>query len=731
MISSIYDIREDEIKIEGKAWDDEEVQRLAIKSLLITKKMVDYWEPFLKRGEDLFKKYEGEIIDDYQRAIYEDIEKKIVIEPPIMKSPIRALLGHIIKNRRSGAVSCENGGIDQPNDRADEAKLVTIVMKDMEKKTKEHLKDRDAIHDSLVACYPNVLLWKKQLPTDENPLGHDKDHLAWNSCVFGPVNINAPDMSDVTELVFFDKRSQADLELNFPKRVEQIREHWKGHKIDDQMISSVMGWAGVENASYRDYMRSILDAARGDLSGPAGMLQVFQRIFQIRRKEEVWVSLFNENDYQVIPEDWPKTRKEQWIKENEDKYAGPVEHDCITLWLTVFTASGLVLANEKHWFQENGKIPADFRVPAIINGKPSGPAVDMDDDTLRNCVSQIEYLDDMRKGGGTLAFMVEGALTNPESLPTEASRSFGVATINKDFFKKYPDISKSFREVKREPSKAWGEYAEFAKNSLYDTTRINEAMQGESAPRQADIAKRTEIEQALIVNALYLDNFNAQRENTQNLKLALLPYLYDQHNIPIEGYDEDLKEPVTGMANVPQYDAEGNVVGVLNDITSHKYYWRVDAVDNSPSAKAGMMQDALNILNSSSGPLMQGDPSGEIMADFWSMLDNPVLQKAGKKMAERAKAKSEAAGAAEKAKADQEMQVLMAKAQAELMKARKAGVTLTFTGEQLMQYPALYQIYMSAREGAPVNPPAQQQPVPAGQPASVAQPQGETYAQVQ
>ncbi|RPI97630.1 MAG: hypothetical protein EHM32_01100 [Spirochaetales bacterium] len=106
MISSIYDIREDEIKIEGKAWDDEDTRRLAIKSLLITKKMVDYWEPFLQRGDELFKKYEGEIISDYQRAIYEDIEKKIVIEPPIMKSPIRALLGHIIKNRKSGAVSC-------------------------------------------------------------------------------------------------------------------------------------------------------------------------------------------------------------------------------------------------------------------------------------------------------------------------------------------------------------------------------------------------------------------------------------------------------------------------------------------------------------------------------------------------------------------------------------------------------------------------------------------------
>jgi hypothetical protein len=66
MAESIYDIREDDIDIKGKSWDDEDVQRLCMKSLYITKKMVDYWEPFLKRGEELFKKYEGEIINEEQ-----------------------------------------------------------------------------------------------------------------------------------------------------------------------------------------------------------------------------------------------------------------------------------------------------------------------------------------------------------------------------------------------------------------------------------------------------------------------------------------------------------------------------------------------------------------------------------------------------------------------------------------------------------------------------------------
>jgi hypothetical protein len=721
MPSSIYDIREDKITIEGKAWDNEDVQRLVMKNLFITKKMIDYHEPNLQRGEALFKKYEGEILTDQQRAELEDVEGKIVIEPPIMKSPIRALVGHVIKSRKSGTVSCEDGDLDEPNDRAAEIKLVDIAMKDMEKKTKEQLKYRDAIHDAYVSCYPNVILWMKQKPTEDNPYKYKKVHLPWNSCVLGPVNISEPDMSDVTELVYFCKRSQADLELNYPDMVENIRAHWGSKGVDEQMISSVMGWTNAENATYREYLSSILDAANGDRIGPAGMLDVFMRIFQIRRKEEVWVSLADDEDYEVIPEDWDDERKQKWINENQDKYAGPVEHDCITLWITVFTSSGLCLANEKHWFQENGKIPADFVVAAIINGKPSGPALDMDDDTLRNCVAQIEYLDDMRKGGGKLLISVEGAFTDPGAVIEESNKAQGHLTVRESFAKRYQDLNKAFYEISRTPSKNWKEYADFARSDLYDNTRINESMQGQFAPRQAAIAKTTEIEQSLVVNAIYIDNANLQWENTQNLKLAMLSYIFDATRIPIEGYDEAQKEEVSGMLNVPEYDMEGNETGVLNDITSKKYFWKISPVDTSPTAKANMMQEALLILNGAFGPLMQADPSGKIMANFLMALDNSILNKAGKMLAEDAKLKAEQMGNAEKQKAEQDAQIQMIKAQAEMEKAKKAGVTLAFSGKDIAEYPNLFGIYMQLQQvmgqqnQQPQIPPNPQQPPVAAQ----------------
>jgi hypothetical protein len=68
----------------------------------------------------------------------------------------------------------------------------------------------------------------------------------------------------------------------------------------------------------------------------------------------------------------------------------------------------------------------------------------------------------------------------------------------------------------------------------------------------------------------------------------------------------------------------------------------------------------------------------------------------------------------------------MVKAMADLEKARKAGVTLTFTGEQISQYPNLWLAYQEAISGngaqMPQGPQQQIQPVENPQPQPQQQP---------
>jgi hypothetical protein len=332
----------------------------------------------------------------------------------------------------------------------------------------------------------------------------------------------------------------------------------------------------------------------------------------------------------------------------------------------------------------------------------------MADDAIRNCVAQIEWLDDVRKGHGILALIREGSVKNMDEITEEANKAFGVGIVSKDF---PGSIRDAYAEIKRDPSDVWRGYAEGSRQDMYENTRLNETMQGQAAPRQAAIAKETEIAQALTVNAIYIDNINSQWERHQNLKCALIPYVYDQWDV-IQIYDEEKQEEVAQEINTPQFDSEGNKVGVINDVTARRYKWRTNPVDDSPTAKARQMEDALMIINGAAGPLLQKDPTGKLFSRFLMAFPNEFLNKAGKGMAEDVAIAQEQQSKSQQMQILQEANVEMIKAQADMVKAQKTGVSVSFTGEQLAQYPNLYKLYLALQQQGQGQVPQQQQPQP-------------------
>lgn len=708
---NIYDIREDEIKIEGKPWDDPEVQRLAFKQIYIHQKTYEFWEPDLERGKSLFRKYDGRILSDYQRAQYEDVEDKIIVEPPIMKSPIRSLVGHTVRSLQSGQVTTEGGSLDEPYPKAEEITTVNVVLKDFETKTKEKIRFRDAVHDSYVSCYPNVLIYNKKKPSFDNLLKVELEKLAWDSVTVGPSTFSEPDGADIREIFWFKERTQADLEENFPEMKKQIRAHCKSKKVDDSMISNIMQWETGRTSEARDYLSNIIERASNSMDSPAGLIPVIQHVFPIIRKEEVWVNVNDDSgeDYEIRPPDWEDERWDEWVEANKDKYMGPIEREIVTLWQTVFTLTGLVLSNGKHWFQEQGKLPAIFTIPAMISGRVSGPAVDMASDVMRNCVAQIEWLDDIRKGHGILALFREGALKNVQDIPEEANKAFGVGIVSKDF---KGGLADAVYEIKREPSDKWLQYGQQAKSDMYENTSLNETMQGAAAPRQAAIAKNIEIAQALTVNAIYIENMNLAWANMQNLKCALIPYVYDEYMV-VECYDEEAQKNLVQEVNVPEFDMNGEKTKVVNDLSSRRYAWKINPVDNSPTAKARMMEDALMIINGAAGPLLGKDPTGKMFSRFLQSFNNEYLNKAGKAMAEDAQMAQESQSKMEQQKIQMEGLATMEKAKVDMEKAMKSGVNVSFSAEDLVKYPTAYQYYLQMTgKGQP-------QPVP---PAPVQEP---------
>ncbi len=690
-IQSVYNIREDEIEIKGKSWDDEKVRSLATKKILHFQKMIDANSFYFSRGKRFFNMFQGNILTDIQRETYETVEEKIVIEPPIMKAPIRSLVGQTIKSRRSGQIITEGGNFDEESGSTEEIETVNIILKDMEIKTGEKYKIRDAIHDCYVSCYANCLYFDKRNPNEPGEGKYTLKHLPWNSVVFGPIKIQETDGSDIREMMWFEPRTQADLEENFPEMKSQIRSHLHDNKNkDNYLLSSLLEWEGDYSAEYRDQLFDVVDNAVSSVNSPNGYIPVVQHLFPIKRKEEVWLHKWDDTKFEVRPPEWSDERWSKWIEENQQNYFGPAERVVVTLWVTVFTLTGLVLSNKKHWFQENGRLPASFWIADIINGRFSGPVGDMADDCLANCIGEIEYLDDLRKGSGSLIAIKEGTVTNVEDLPTEVSKATGFAFINKDF---QGGAGDAIQELKRTPNEHWKVWAEQRKGAMAEITRLNETMQGATAPRQAAIAKDVEITQALIVNAIYIDNVNRCWEYHQNLKCLLIPYGYNEWDV-IEVKDDESGDELKTEVNKPVgWDNEGNVTHVENDLTAHRYRWKLNPVDDSPSAKIRSMQEALTVINAAAGPLLTKDPTGKLFARFLMAMDNDFLKKAGKEMVADVQMTSEQQSKVQEQESLREALVEMAKAKAELMKAEKQGVTLSFKAEDLVNFPKMFEYY--------------------------------------
>jgi hypothetical protein len=98
---------------------------------------------------------------------------------------------------------------------------------------------------------------------------------------------------------------------------------------------------------------------------------------------------------------------------------------------------------------------------------------------------------------------------------------------------------------------------------------------------------------------------------------------------------------------------------------------------------------------------------------FLAALDNPILNKAGKAMAEEAKQKQQQASQAEQQASQAENEIKATKARADLERAKKEGLTFNITGEQLAEYPGLIQQLIQieqVRNSAQTPEPQPQQP---------------------
>jgi len=677
-------LNEADINIEGKSPFSEEALELYAKNQLTFDKFKEYWLPLYRQGKTCMDFMHGKIFDDATRHAYEEIQKKLCVEPRILKTRMNALAGHVTKGEKSGRVISEGGGDSEEDYRAN------VILKYLEQNLDLNHLLKQAVLAGVTTGFPQVF----EYTMSEDPMGNQEglevEWLKWDRVVVTPGFLK-PDGSDIKEYIKFSRKTIAELKRENPEKKEEINEMYKNIKDRRSISSTISGVASLSIEDQRNLEISIEGSS--SRSRADGRLLVYDRVFPVLKKVKAFVNKSGDStiDFQQIPDNWDEKREKKWIEKNPEYEK--IETEIPVLWHCRWTQEGLMLRNKQHWFQEYDRkgmpvLPIATYVPQIIDGVPSAPGPDDIPLVQMKAVAETEFLHDIRMGSGDILAFQDGAVKNAEDLPTELSISNGIVSL--DETKVNGNISEYVQFLKRTPNTNYGDYAEKIERELDKTDLMHESMQGQHAPNQSGKAKGMEISQAMLGYHMVVNNYNKTYERLKNLQCMMIPYAFTEEQT-IQIWDEERQEQSEKIeVNKKEYDMNGNEVIVENDLTAAKWRWKLVDSEDSATAREQELNEMLMFWNTAAPPLIEADSSMEMLSSVLKSMSNKMAKELGGVIAEKANARSQELSQQEMAKTMAEVQEKQASAQAKLESAEKAGFQFSITAEDLMKFPEIY-----------------------------------------
>lgn len=700
-------IQETDVTLEDEKYDSDRTRKLWAKCQLLFSRLCDMNAPLIETGRQCMNYAHGEVFDPYTRSMYEIIQEKICIEPPVLKQRMLQAVGQLKQSRRKGKVVSEGKG------GADEIYSANALLKFIEKEAQENVLLDQMLFNGCLTGYPQVMLVGQAETGYGDPLGGMYlDLLEWDSVVMN--KMRKADGSDLTDLAYITRKTMRELIDDNPDREDWIEQHFNsfsksyaGYGVGDFLRD-----ANLDINEMRKLNEEVLKGARG-ASGD-GRIVCVERLSIQKVNTEVAVKYDFQGestiDVQILPDDWTKNRRTQWLNEHPDYRT--VKRDVKMLWLNRFTTCGLMLRNEPHFFQEhdnrgNPVFNAVVFVPQIIDGKPTGPGPDDRLLALMKAVAETEFMHDIRCGTGDLFVYKTGSVVNADQLGTELSTGNGIIAIDGD---EPGPVTDKVDILKRTPNTAYGEYSNRVDGMLDSADMLSPAARGQAVPaRTSSKSREMDIAMTLVGYSMVSANMNSSIERLKNLECRMIPYCFtDEQEIQV--YDDDRGLEMKAVMNQMQFDEEtGEAKVVANDLSSVAWRWRLVEGDDSPTAKQAELNEMLIFWNTAAPTLINADESLMTLASVLMSMNNRTATEIGRVIAEKAQVNAEAMSQQQLMETMADAQAKSAKAQADLTKAKRAGFSFSITPDDLANIPNLYKVlvdsnYINAKDNQFQNP---------------------------
>lgn len=678
MSGNIIEINESDKKYQldkltplDKNWKD-----LFSQELLIYEQYSRFWRPRLNLGKKCMDVMRRDIFTAQQRADYE-AQNKVPVEPQELKRIINSLAEEIKKAVQSSNISTED---DTPPENAAKPEVVNVVLKDMENKINMNMIRETVIRNGLITGFPQWI-WYDFMPQFEGLfeelVGY---HPLWNSMLPTPF-FEKRDGSDIDDVIRIGQYSKAALLEMYPDREKAVKDFDSALNDDPGYFKSSLQQSGTEDAMARAKLIELaLNAVQYD--SMEGYYMVAERNFPVMFKQDLY---YNEkiSDVQVLPENWKRERKRQWVQDNPE-YKFLKQKNVKTLWTTTIGLNGFIWANGPHWFQENGKLPGTPYVPDMLDNIPTGVGEDQLPYIYTIAASETEGLHSVKVNQGTYTFVLEGAFKYPASVGKEMGKQDGIIIIDKT---KAPggQIEKVVKTFQRKPNDVPFSFADRTRAQGEGVHSVNDSILGATHPRQSAVSKKTEIKQGMSPQAPYVHGYSHFDINNKQTQLYLLPYVYTEERIITINDDFGMnRKQVTVNITENPYTDQARIVA--NDLISVRYRAVPVPGEDSATSRERELQEFVDLLRAVGNQLFQIDP--EFMAQLFNAIPNRYSKMAANVLMKSAQQASQSAQQISQQEQQLEVQKETARRGVDVMKIQTPKMDLSVpSAQEIEEYP--------------------------------------------
>ena len=325
--------------------------------------------------------------------------------------------------------------------------------------------------------------------------------------------------------------------------------------------------------------------------------------------------------------DWDDARIEEWKAANPD--ATKVTGDARIHWVTSVLATGQLLDNRPHWFQDQ-RFNCEVLNLMMIDGKPVSVLGFAAANWHLAAIAKTEHIHQLRLDNGNPLVMQEGSIVNAQNVEYEVSRPRGKIIV-----KQGKDVRSAITRLDANRStQAWSElYAETRETNDRLTVDSNVEGGSQSSQESSKVVMARVNQQSNKYSRIY-ENANNFYLRLDKLIIRAAQRLIKNDYMVMNWIDPKTQENKQVEVNVPDPNDINTMMGeepstFLNRLDLTDYDVVMAEADNSTTGKAAELSEFVQIMQvvgQSVPPEYQGEALSQVPNQICRMIGEQIKQ---------------------------------------------------------------------------------------------------------